>query len=48
VPKDVAPEIIKISDDSDASEDEQSKDEDEFDACVHHLFSGIASVSFQT
>jgi len=44
-PKDAAPEIVEISDDSDASEDEESKDKDEIDACVHCLFPGTALVS---
>ena len=48
LPKDAAPEIVEISDDSDASEDEESKDKDEIDACVHRLFPGTAPVSFQT
>ena len=48
LPKDAAPEIVEISDDSDASEDEESKDKDEIDACVHHLFPGTAPVSFRT
>jgi len=41
-PKDSAPEVVEISDNSDASEGE-----DEIDACVHRLFPGTAPVSFQ-
>jgi hypothetical protein len=41
-PKDSAPEVVEISDNSDASEGK-----DEIDACVHHLFPGTAPVSFQ-
>jgi len=41
-PKDSAPEVVVISDNSDASEGE-----DEIDACVHRLFPGTAPVSFQ-
>ena len=48
LPKDAAPETVEISDNSDASEDEESKDKDEIDACVHHLFPGTAPVSFRT
>lgn len=51
LPKDAAPvtaEIDEISDDSDTSEDEESKHEDEIDACVHRLFPGTAPVSFLT
>ena len=46
LPKDAAAEIVEISDNSDASEDEESKDKDEIDACMHHLFPGTAPVSF--
>lgn len=42
LPKDSAPEVVEISDNSDASEGE-----DEIDACVHLLFPGTAPVSFQ-
>jgi hypothetical protein len=48
LPKDAAPEIVEISDNSDASEDEESKDKDEIDACVHRLFPGTAPVNFRT
>ncbi len=41
-PKDSAPEVVEISDNSDASEVE-----DEIDTCVHRLFPGTAPVSFQ-
>jgi len=42
------PEIIEISDDSDASESEENKGEDEIDASLHRLFPGTAPVSFRT
>ena len=46
--KDLGPETIEISDDSDASEGEESRGKDEIDASLHRLFPDIAPVSFRT
>ena len=46
--EDLGQETIEISDDSDASEGEESSGNDEIDASLHRLFPDIPPVSFQT